>query len=128
MKLKSNTEESTDDTLCLTIDPVSVDNVKEASAWFADLAIQGGSLNVKLDTGPEVSILLLRLYNELQIKPPPKPTSIRFTAYGETPITPTVTCKLTCSSPAQNRWDVNFYVTQYKLTPYWDCMTAHTWA
>ena len=72
-----------------------------------------------------MSVLPLRLYNELQVKPPLKPTRIRLTAYGGTPITPAGTCKLTCSSLAQNRWDVNFYVASVQAHPIlglYDCI------
>ena len=114
---ETSSEESTDEAPCLNIDPVSVEGVKKASAWFADLGIQGGKLSVKIDTGAEVSVLPLQLYNELQVKPPLKFTNIKLTAYGGAAITPSGTCKLTCSSPAQNRWDVKFYVASVQAQP-----------
>ena len=46
---ETSSEESTDEAPCLNIDPVSVEGVKKASAWFADLGIQGGKLSVKID-------------------------------------------------------------------------------
>ena len=107
---KTSSEGSTDEAKNLRIDPVSVEGVKKASTWFVNLGIQGGKLNIKLDTGVEVSVLPLQLYNKLQIKPPLKSTSIRLAAYRGTSITPAGTCKLTCSSPVQNKRDVKFYV------------------
>ena len=73
---------------------------------------------MKLDTSAEVSVLPLQVYNELQVKPPLRSTNIRLTAYdGALIITPAGTCKLTCSSPTQNRWDVKFYVASVQAQP-----------
>ena len=122
---ETSSEGSTDDATSLKIDPVSVEGVKKPSAWFVNLGIQGGKLNVKLDTGAEVSVLPLQLYNELQIKPPLKSTNIRLAAYGGTSITPAGTCKLTCSSPVQNKRDVKFYVASVQAQPIlglYDCI------
>ena len=59
---ETSSEGLTDDTKSLKIGPVSIEGVKKASAWFVNLGIQGGKLNVKLDTGDEVSVLPLQLY------------------------------------------------------------------
>ena len=61
---QTSSEGSTDDATSLKIGPVSVEGVKKASPWFVNLGIQGGKLNVKLDTGAEVSILPLQLYQD----------------------------------------------------------------
>ena len=91
----------------LHIDPVRVEGVRKSSAWFANLSTHGGNLNVKLDTGAEVSVLPLHMYNKLQVKPPLKATNMKLTAYGGATITPTGACKLTCNN---REWDVKFYV------------------
>lgn len=48
-------DSSVDDSPNLTIDPVSVEGIKRTSAQFANLSTNGDSLNVKLNTGTEVS-------------------------------------------------------------------------
>ena len=60
-QLETSSEGSTYNAMSLKIDPVSVEGVKKASAWFVNLGIQNGKLNVKLDTGAEVSVLQLQL-------------------------------------------------------------------
>ena len=40
---ETSSGESTDEVSCLHIDPVSVEGVKKASAWVAELGIQGGN-------------------------------------------------------------------------------------
>ena len=72
-----------------------------------------------------MNVLPLQLYNELQIKPPLKSTNIRLAAYRGTSITPAGTCKLTCSSPVQNKRDVKFYVASVQAQPIlglYDCI------
>ena len=114
----TSSDGSTGDVAHLHIDPVRVEGVRKSSAWFANLSTHGGTLNVKLDTGAEVSVLPLHMYNKLQVKPPLKATNMKLTAYGGATITPTGTCKLTCNSPAQNReWDVKFYVASVQAHP-----------
>ena len=44
---ETSSEGSTDDATSLKIDPVSVEGVKKPSAWFVNLGIQGGKLNVR---------------------------------------------------------------------------------
>ena len=113
----TSSDSSVDDPPSLTIDPVSVEGIKKVSSWFANLSTNSGNLNVKLDTGAEVSVLPLCTYNELQVKPPLKPTGLKLTAYGGTSITPSGTCKLACSGPSQNKWDVKFYVASVQAHP-----------
>ena len=120
----TSSDSSVDDSPSLTIDPVSIDGIKRALAWFANLSTNGGSLNIKLDTGAEVSVLPLHVYNELQVKPPLKPAGLKLTAYGGTSITPSVTCKLTCSSSPRADGMSSFIWLLYKLSPFWDCLTA----
>ena len=110
----TSSDGSTDDVPHLHIDPVSFEGVRKSSAWFADLSIHGGNLNVKLDAGAEVSVLPLHMHNtgKPQVKPPLKATNMKLTAYGGATIIPTGTCELTCNGPAHKRdWDVKFYVT-----------------
>ena len=112
----TSSDGSTGDVAHLHIDLVCVEGVKKSSAWFADLSIHSGNQNVKLDTGAEVSILPLHMYNKLQVKPLLKATNMKLTTYGGATITPTG--KLTCNSPAHNReWDVKFYVASVQAHP-----------
>jgi len=61
----TSSEESPD----LMVTPLQIEGIKKPSAWFADLSTNGGKLTCKLDTGAEVSVLLLHTYNKLDSKP-----------------------------------------------------------
>lgn len=112
---ETNLDDTTGDFPSLNIDLDSVEGVKNASAWFADLSTDCDTLNVQLDTSAEVSALPLQLFNESQVKPPLKP---RLIAYGGTAITPTGTCKFTCR--ARTGGMSNFMWSLYKLILYWN--------
>ena len=86
----------------LFIEPIQVEGVKKSSVWFADVSTSGGKLTFKLDTGAEVSVLPLQIYDKLQSKPLLKSTNIKLTAYGGSSIKPNGTCRLTCSNQAKD--------------------------
>ena len=67
-------------------------------------------LTVKLDTGAEVSVLPMHLYNQLQVKPPFKTTSMKLSAYGGTSVKPMGICKLLPCTGNGKVCDVKFYV------------------
>ena len=52
---------------------------------------------LKFDTGAEVNILPIATYNKLSLKPPLKPTDVKFTAYRGTSLSPLGTCQLKCN-------------------------------
>ena len=111
----SNSYQSSDE---FSISPLQIESIKKSSAWFTDVLINGNrdKLTVKLDTGAEVSVLPLHLYNKLQVKPVLKPTAMKLSAYGGTPIDPNGTCKLTCTSNSKV-CDVTFYVAPVNAQP-----------
>ena len=67
-----------------TISPLQIEGIKKSSAWLTDVLINGDrdKLTVKLDTGAEVSVLPLHLYNKLQAKPALKTTTMKLSTYG----------------------------------------------
>ena len=89
----------------------SREGIKKSSAWFTDVFVNNDrdKLTIKLDTGAEVSVLPLHLYNKLHVKPALNSTSMKLSAYGGTPIKLNDTCKLTCSSNSKE-CDITFYV------------------
>ena len=97
------------------LSPLQIEGIKKSSAWLTEVLINGDrdKLTVKLDTGAEVSVLPLHLYNKLQIKPPLKTTTMKLSAYGGSCIKPTGTCRLTCTSDSKV-CDVKFYVAPVK--------------
>ena len=101
-----------------TISPLQIEGIKKSSAWLTDVLINGDrdKLTVKLDTGAEVSVLPLHLYNKLQVKPALKTTTMKWSAYGGTAIKPNGTCKLTCTSNSKV-CDVTFYVAPVNAQP-----------
>ena len=105
---ESDSYQSSDE---FALSPLQIEGIKKSSAWLTDILANGNrdKLTVKLDTGAEVSVLPLHLYNKLQIKPPLKTTSMKLSAYGGTSIKPTGTCKLTCTGNSKV-CDVKFYV------------------
>ena len=105
---ESDSYQSSDE---FALSPLQIEGIKKSSAWLTDILANGNrdKLTVKLDTGAEVSVLPLHLYNKLQIKPPLKTTSMKLSAYGDTSIKPTGTCKLTCTGNSKV-CDVKFYV------------------
>ena len=78
------------------LSPLQIEGIKKSSAWLTDISANGNrdTLTVKLDTGAEVSVLPMHLYNKLQVKPPLKTTSMKLSAYGGTSIKPMGICKL----------------------------------
>ena len=101
-----------------SISPLQIEGIKKSSAWLTDVLINGDrdKLTVKLDTGAEVSVLPLHLYNKLQVKPALKTTTMKLSAYGGTPIKPNGTCKLTCTSNSKV-CDITFYVAPISAQP-----------
>ena len=94
-----------------SLSPLQIEGIKKSSAWLTDVFVndEHDKLTVKLDTGAEVSVLPLHLYNKLHVKPALKSTTMKLSAYGGTPIKPNGTCKLTCSSNSKE-CDITFYV------------------
>ena len=102
----------------LSLNPVQIEGIKKSSAWLTDVLINGNhdKLTVNLDTGAEVSVLPLHLYDKLQMKPALKTTTMKLSAYGGSAIKPNGTCKLTCTSN-DKVCDVIFYVTPVNAQP-----------
>ena len=93
------------------LSPLQIEGIKKSSAWLTDISANGNrdTLTMKLDTGAEVSVLPMHLYNKLQVKPPLKTTSMKLSAYGGTSIKPMGICKLPCTGNGKV-CDVKFYV------------------
>ena len=93
------------------LSPLQIEGIKKLSTWLTDISANGNhdTLTVKLDTGAEVSVLPMHLYNKLQVKPPLKTTSMKLSAYGGTSIKPMGICKLPCTGNGKV-CDVKFYV------------------
>ena len=103
---------SSADSQDLFIDPLQVDGLNKSQSWFANISTSGGQLYCKLDTGAEVSVLPVKLYEKLQPKPSLKQTSMKLTAYGGTSIQPIGSCQLTCTAPdSANSKTIEFYIT-----------------
>ena len=102
----------------LFIEPIQVEGVKKSSAWFADVSTSGGKLTFKLDTGAEVSVLPLQIYDKLQSKPLLKSTNMKLTTYGGSSIKLNGTCRLTCSNQAKDSTcEVKFYLAPVNAQP-----------
>ena len=108
LKSDSDLYQSSDE---FSLSPLQIEGIKKSSAWLTDVFVNNDrdKLTVKLDTGAEVSVLPLHLYNKLHVKPALNSTSMKLSAYGGTPIKPNGTCKLTCSSNSKE-CDITFYV------------------
>ena len=94
------------------IDAVQVDGLKKLESWFTNINTSGGRLYCKLDTGAEVSILPVNIYEKLQPRPQLHPTKVKLTAYGGTPIQSSGTYHLNCTSADSTEpLSVEFFVT-----------------
>ena len=55
-----------DESQDLFIDAIQVDGLKKLESWFTNINTSGGRLYCKLDTGAEVSVLPVNIYEKLQ--------------------------------------------------------------
>ena len=102
----------------LFIDPLQVDGLNKSQSWFANISTSGGQLSCKLDTGAEVSVLPVKIYEKLQPKPTLKQTTMKLTAYGGTSIQPIGTCQMTCTAPdSPDSKTIEFYITPVDAQP-----------
>ena len=92
MKLKAS---------CLSAPVLSQNLAMTADRWQAPVQVQGRMLLFKFDTGAQVNVLPLHLYQKLKQKSPLKPTQTILTAFSNTKIQPAGTAQLECCIQSQ---------------------------
>ena len=66
--------------------------------WKIKLKVNETSIDFKIDTGAEVNVLPVKIYNNIKPKPKLNKTSVRLTAYNNTKIPVTGSCTVTLQS------------------------------
>lgn len=118
-QLKNLNEVSSNETkVNVFLDTVNVDTVdNKITAWYEDIAINGASVNFKLDSGAETSVLPIREFNKIPTTGELQKTSTTLISYGNHRIKPIGKISLPCSTDKLKDIIIEFQVVDLQVKP-----------